>query len=54
MTWRYKLICDSCNFRRNKLTEETDDEANEHEQGNLDHWVQIVQVEDNDKLSTKI
>lgn len=51
MSWHYELICDSCNFRRNKITMETDDEANEHEQSTADHWVQMVKITDKDTNS---
>ena len=41
--WQWQLICDTCGERAADWGA-----ANQHEEGNLDHWVQLVQVEQYD------
>lgn len=47
--WHFELRCDSCSFKRIEVNQETSHEANEHEQSTADHWVQLVQVSDEDE-----
>lgn len=46
MGWFRALVCDSCSFKRKNVNEQTIKESNEHEQGAVDHWVQLVEIED--------
>lgn len=45
MNWHNELRCDSCSFKRNRVNQTTWSEADEHEQGTADHWVQLVMIE---------
>lgn len=53
MSWYRALVCDSCNFKRKNVNEQTTKEANEHEQGEVDHWVQLVEIEDGPSRATR-
>lgn len=46
MSWHYELHCDSCNFVALSTTPEACDIADEHELSEVDHWVQMVQIEE--------
>lgn len=53
MTWHYELVCDGCSFKRKNVNMQTHLEANEHEQGTVDHWVQLVQVSDDSEATSR-